>query len=400
MKKHLLLIVFSFFIWTGCSDSTTNSKESGEITIGALVPLSGEYKNQGDEILAALNFAVADINEQFSDDDKNVQIKLEYLDTKTDSATAKIQLQKLLSQNIRIIIGPLTSVEVLGVKNIIDTSGSIIISPSSTLTSLAMNDNIYRIVPNDSKMIEATVDVMWNEGIRNLALFHVDNDWGKSFISELQEKFEAKGGIFLGSASYIGARQSELLEYLADLRTILNSSDDLSSTALQMISLDVGSFLLELASEDTIFEKVRWYGCDGLVNTDELFVFEKGSEFAVKVGFTSPIFGYVETSATENLTNRIKTGTGSSPDTYSLLSYDALSIAANVLAEVGENSELSKIKSTLSSISKDHEGLTGNIEFNEAGDRSNGVYNFWQVVEENDDYIWKLVKTYNNGLIE
>lgn len=397
----LLLIAFSLF---QCSDSSTDPEKTNEISIGALVPLSGDYENQGAAILAALNCAVEDINKEFETNKKNTRIKLVASDTETDPITAKTLLASYIAQNIRITIGPSTSVEVNGVKDEIDASDNLLISPSSTLTSLSIaDDNIYRFVPDDSKMVDATVDVMWEQGIRSVAMFYVDNAWGQSFVTHMQEAFEAKGGTYLGDAAFIGSRRSELKEYLTNLSEIVApavSSGDPSTVAIQMISLDVGSTLLDLASEDTTLAKAKWFGCDGFVNTDDLFqYYANGSEFGKNVEFTSPIFGSAPTEASQALAARIFEMTNSQPGAYPLVTYDALIVAAKVLDETGNDATLAELKQKLASVSASYSGVTGDIHLNEAGDRANGAYFFWKIVEDGGSYKWEHIITYADGQI-
>lgn len=393
----------------GCdgSDNGSSHHESfqiNEIQIGALIPLSGDYEDQGDQTLAALNCAMEDINEIFKNDNKNTRIKLVYADTATDPEKANTEIKSFISRGIRIIIGPLTSVEVMGVKDEIDLSNSLLISPSSTLTTLSIaGDNIYRVVPDDQKTVEATVDVMWEQGIRNVAMLYADNAWGQSFVSLLRETFEAKGGTYIGEVSYMGARASELRDYLGELSALIKNSTtmnaDASNVAVQLISLDVGCFILELAAEDTILSQVKWFGCDGLVNTDELFYFPEGAKFASGVQFTSPIFGTPPTVESQKLMNRIKLMTGSTPNEYSLLTYDALMVAAKTLEKAGEDAILLKLRETLRSTFSNYSGITGDIVLNYAGDRSSGSYFFWRVMEEDDTFKWEHVITYTDGNI-
>lgn len=404
---------YSLFIWflmgafllIQCSDSGTDPTTINEITIGALIPLSGDYANQGNEILAALNLSVEDINASFEKNNKTTRIQLIYADTETDPATANLEMQSFISQDIRIIIGPLTSVEINGVMDAINTSDNLLISPSSTLISLAVaNDNIFRIVPNDSKMVEATVEVMWNQGIRSIAILYMDDAWGQSLAGLMQETFTAKGGTYLGDVSYLGSRGSELNEKLDELSSLVDpalADTDPSSVAVQMISLDVGSFLLDLASSDTTLEKVKWFGCDGYVNTDELFLYYRaGSEFAEQIEFTSPIFGSPSTEASDAVIDRIVSQTHSTPSAYSLLTYDALTVAAKVLSAAGEEATLDELKTQLEITCASHSGITGNMSLNNAGDRENGSYFFWQIVSDGDSYKWEHTITYTDGTIE
>ncbi len=394
-----------FLLLSSCSDNGTNTVETNEIKIGALLPLSGDFESQGSQMLAALNFAVEDVNSEFEESDKNTRIKLVYADTETNPSKALELYRTFIADDIRIIIGPITSTEVMAVKEAIDSSNSILISPSSTLTTLAIaGDNIYRIVPDDSKMVEAVVNVMWEKGIRQAAMFYLDNEWGESIVEHFQSKFEAKGGTYLGDVSYIGSRESELKEYLDELSGLISPSimlDDGSTTAIQMISLDVGSVLLNLASTDTTLAKVKWFGCDGFVNTDELFsYFEDGAKFAEQVGFTSPIFGHKPTNESDALINRIIQETNSTPSEYSLLIYDALILAANTLNATGEDANITSLKEEFELNCSNYSCITGQVILNEAGDRDNGSYFFWQVVADGNSFKWEHVLTYTDGVIE
>lgn len=400
----LILLVLTLSLFS-CSDSGNETIELNEIPVGALIPQTGDFASGGAELLAALNCAVEDINNTFESENKATRIKLVHADTETDSSVAKLQIESFISQGIRITIGPSTSMEVVGIKDQINSSNSIVISPSSTMPELAIaDDNIYRAVPDDSQMAEATVEVMWQQGIRNLAVFYLDNSWGESLTSLMKEKLEAKGGTFIGQASYIGARESELREYIAELSTMINnflSGGDASTTAIQMISLDAGSLLLELASEDALLETVKWYGCDGYVNKNDLFIYyPNGETFAKNVELTSPIFGSTPTIDSMALTERISSMINNSPSQYALVAYDALIAAAKVMDAVGEEASLSELKESLVSTCANLNGITGDIVFNAAGDRNNGKYFFWKIVPDADSTKWEHVLTYNNGVIE
>lgn len=403
MKLRSTIIFLILISFIGCSEKDIPELEINEIEIGALIPLTGAYKNQGDEVLAALNLAVEDINTLFEDDHKNTRIKLVYSDTKTDPAIAKSLMQTYIAQDIRITIGPLTSGEINLLKGDINSSDNILISPSSTLTSLSVaNDNIYRFVTDDAKMIEASVAVMWEQGIRKIALFYRDNIWGQSFSPIIEQEFEARGGTYLGAVSYIGLRGSELREYLDELSLIINNSltkIDPSTVAVQMISYDAGSFLLDLASTDTTLSKVKWFGCDGYVNTDELFLFENGLQFAGDVGFTSPIYGIPVSVETQTLLNRIQAITNSTPSSYALLAYDALITAAKTLDLTTEDATLAELKEAFATTLSNYTGITGNIELNTAGDRDNGSYFYWTVVADGSSYKWEHTATYTDGII-
>jgi ABC-type branched-subunit amino acid transport system substrate-binding protein len=86
------------------------------ITIGALVPLSGIWSSTGESIGAALEIAVEDVNDYFSKSGSQTRLGLIIEDTKTDPAIALEKLHELAEKDIRIVIGPSSSAELIALK--------------------------------------------------------------------------------------------------------------------------------------------------------------------------------------------------------------------------------------------------------------------------------------------
>ena len=92
--KIILFVFFSFFfLW-----STTNSEEE-KIKIGLLVPISGDDKKLGQQIIKSTRAALKDIN--------NEKFEIYLKDTGSDpnkTLTSAIELQEM---GIKIVVGPI-----------------------------------------------------------------------------------------------------------------------------------------------------------------------------------------------------------------------------------------------------------------------------------------------------
>ena len=60
------------------------------------------------------------------------------------------QVKKLHANGVDVFIGPETSAELGMIKPFVDSEELLVISTSSTAPSLAVEDSIYRLVPDDT----------------------------------------------------------------------------------------------------------------------------------------------------------------------------------------------------------------------------------------------------------
>lgn len=401
----VLALVLLFTLVSGCDDDvddkiiTPDTRET--ILIGAALPLTGDYSDQGVDNLEAARLAVADVNADWESRGVAKELELINFDTQTDPAVAAIQVNNIINLAARFILGPMTSGEILAAQSAVNTSNSLLISPSSTLSTLANDDNIFRLVTDDASMIEATAQTMIAAGTNKVAMLVRDDVWGRSVAELMESRIAELGGEHVCTIPYYGIRPLDITSALDSLNTHLEELDgngQLGSIAIQLISFDEGSVILDSASSYPLMHQIDWYGCDGFVNNTTLFSVPGGAEFAAEVGFSSPIFGAEVTTEYTALAGRIEQVTGRIPGVYPIISYDAVRAAANVLEIVDTDVPLAELKSTLVSTLNGHNGVSGEVSINvETGDRNHGSYYFWTVVEEGGSYTWAHTSTYDVG---
>ncbi|MEM3096572.1 MAG: ABC transporter substrate-binding protein, partial [Nitrososphaerota archaeon] len=130
---------------------TVTAGFTGKITIGALLPLSGDLASYGENSKVTVEIAVRDVNQYLQRAGVPVSVEVVIEDTQTKPDVALTKLQSLAARGIKIFIGPQTSAEVRQIKSYADSNKLLLVSQSSTAPALAIPDDyVYRFCPDDT----------------------------------------------------------------------------------------------------------------------------------------------------------------------------------------------------------------------------------------------------------
>lgn len=392
---RVTLSLMSLLLLAACEDETVLSPFSTTLEVGALLSLSGDYGASGAVSLAAVHRAVEDADADLAGEDTELVVSLG--DTRSLPLGASVLLDSYLLQGLRVMVGPSTSAEVAAVKDAIDASDALIISPSSTSLDLAIpGDHIFRLAPTDAHLAEELVDLMWSRGQRYLALVYRDDEWGHSLSSELGSRFTQRGGTVISSNSYGALRTDILAELMTDVEADIAAHTEIqdpSQVAFHLTSLDEGSLIMQVAMENAPgLGLVPWYGTDGFVQDAYVLTLPELAAFARDVGYTAPIVQVDPPSSMSGVVERIQEEAGTAPGAYALLTYDAVRIAARTLLRAGgRDASYDDLEAALLAVLADYEGLSGHITLDDNGDRANGTYAFFTVVSDGTDFRWERV---------
>lgn len=382
MKRNIslsILLVLLFF-FSACDKS--GNEPPVELKIGALVPMSGELSTYGESVLAALELAVEDLNVELAQSGQHVSLYAK--DNETSPDVSSLLLNDFLHQGIRLIIGPMSSENLLFIKDSINHSEAILISQSSTSTVLSISgDNIFRVVPNDQEMGKALVAKMNSNGVRQIYTIYRDGVWGTQLNSVIGEEAALSGISVLGAASYFSFRYSEYAEYLDALAMVVEEETkkgtNPSEIGVVLLSYDEGSDILEIASEYPALKNIQWYGSDGLTQSKGITQSELSVSFAREVGFQSPSFKINVSEKYNLLVDRLESKLGYTPSTFAILSYDALYGAAMALLGTDNSIPITELRTSIFTGLNGFEGASGRIELDENGDRVGSDFAFWKI---------------------
>jgi len=388
LSLTLLILVFG----AGCSDSddegpsvtdeaTSGADGGAPVTVGALLPLSGDLASYGETSQAALDEAVAALQAE------GKRVTLSVKDTETEPATALEALTALHEAGVKLVIGPYASSQVRAVKEFADQNGIVLISPLSTSTALAVpDDNIYRFTPDDQQEGVAVANLAWADGIRTIVPISRDDEGNKGLQSSMKPVFEALGGTV-----------APLITYSTD--AIAGASGN-GPVAVYLTAFGEVTKLFGAAAGTPELESVKWYGSDSVALSKGLIEDETAAAFAVKADYPNPILGLrnADEPAWGPVSERLSERLGRTPDAFALAAYDALFVGVEALTAAGEDADAAALGQALTEAANAHTGLTGPTELNDAGDRSLGNYDFWAVCGDESGYEWVRVATYTAGV--
>ena len=299
--------------------------------------------------------------------------------------------------DIKFIIGPQSSAELAAIKPLSDAAEVIVISQSSTAGSLAIgNDNIFRFTPSDKIEGAAMANTIYNTGFRGLVTVARDDAGNKGLQTSTGDAFVAKGG----GRTEIEPYSTTLTDYtsvVAAIKAAVNLElvgHPMNEVGVYLASFDEGVEIMKLAATDSLLTNVKWFGGDGVVLSNAFINDPVVAEFVIKTSFFAPVFGLpaANESQWKPIADRIKAITGTEPDAFALAVYDIMwTIAYSIEENNGTTDGFDQLKTRFVEQANTHSGITGSDALDAAGDRATGVFDYFSIVKEGTEYVWKFI---------
>ncbi len=366
-----------------------------EITIGALLDLSGSWQTLGRASQATLEIAVEDHNDRLESQGQDTRVRLIVEDTGLNPDQALEKLRSLADQGVRIVIGPQSSSEVTRIKEYADANGIIVISQGSTASALSLGgDNIFRLALDDRREAAALVVLMDERGQTGTVLPVCRDDLGnKGLCDSTSQLVEQLGGTILPRVTYAG--NASPADVIQRIKTALG---DATSPAIYLAAFEEAVPLFAAAASDDALGQISWYGTSSLALIPQLVdpANQQAAQFAEEVGLPNPIFGLdvSEQQKWQPVFNEVRTRVGYDPDAFALSTYDALTISVAAYQQAGGVDDLTAYKNAFVATARSNDSLSGPTELNDAGDRDSGVFDFWAVNSQGNTLEWVKVATY------
>lgn len=374
---------------TSASSSSEVAEGDGQLVIGTLLPQTGSLAFLGPPEFAGVQLAVKEINAAGGVLGKDVtEIDSDSGDTSTDIASQSVD--RLLSQNADAIIGAASSGVSLTVIDKITQNGVVQMSPANTSDAFTTyNDKglYFRTAPPDVLQGRVLGDLILGDGNANVAIMALQDAYGTGLAENTKKAIEDGGGQVVAEKIY----DPKAANFAAEVGEIVAAKPD----ALALISFEEATKIVpELVKQGFDMSKVYWV--DGnLSNYGDKFpngTIEggKGTLPGVK--------------ATDEFQKKLLEIDPKLKDySYAAESYDAATLIA-LAAEAAKNDSGTAIASKLMEVSGggekctsfadckkmldegkdiDYDGVSGPIEFNEAGDPTEATIGIYQYGADN-----------------
>ncbi|MBI2708940.1 MAG: ABC transporter substrate-binding protein [Actinobacteria bacterium] len=383
----------------GSSTTSASNNDRGNIdgvlTLGTLLPESGDLSAIVKSLRTPVDMAVKEINDAGGVNGKQVQVAS--ADDGTDPAKAATGFDRLVSSDkVDAILGPAASSVVKGVLDKVKSNGVVDCSGSATSAELTDLQNkgadggyFFRTAPPDKLQGPALADLVSADNKTAVALLVRNDSYGTGFATALKNRFKANGIDVVANVAYDPAGTGT---YDTDVQKVATAKPD--AVVLIAFPDDGGKVLNSMIKNKIGPADVSVYTADGL----------QSSSFYQKVSATDPTVvkgmkGTAPSSAPSGVTSpfiaKFK-ATGVDP-IFSSYYYDCTMLIA-LAAQSAKSDDPAKIKDEIPKVAAggtkcnsfkackdlldkgtdiDFEGASGRVNLSAIGEPTVGSYDIW-----------------------
>ena len=385
---------------TACGDDDDDggdgSAGTGELTVGVLVPLTGDLADFGGPGSDAANLAQAQINAAAEAAGFDLTMTLVEEDTKTDPQGAQQAATKVIdSDGVSAIAGPWASSETIPVAENVSVDGGVpLVSPSATnpdITNLDDNNLVFRTAPSDALQGQVIAQAMADEfgAEATVVTAHRNDAYGTALVGEFTQAWEDGGGTVVNNVAYnpeaasLDSEAAQIVEGDPDAWMIIDFPDTWPK---------MGPALARTGSWDP----ARTFTADGLRSND--LPADVGEEATEGMRGTAPTS--LEAPAGEAFDNLWTEEIGDDRQTFDAQNFDAVVLIglaaakagstdpqaiadsmASVSGPPGEKYTFENLQEAFEAIANgddvDYEGASGPIDLDENGDPGSSNYGTW-----------------------
>lgn len=326
-------------------DGAAEGEGDGVLTVGTLLPVTGDLSFLGPPEVAGARLAVDDINAAGGVLGEDV-VLVEGDSGDTNQDIANPEVDRLLANDVDVIVGAASSAVSLLVIDKIVSNGVVHFSPANTSPTFTTyeDDGLYfRTAPSDLLQGKVLADQVIAQGNETAAVLYRQESYGQGLADSFQENFEAAGGTIPVFTAY--AVDTENFD--AEVDSIVDADPD----AIIVIGFAESANILTTMNERGIGPAVKnVWGVDGNIggiggelSDPSIIAGMKGTEPSVDLTEISDF--------TQRLEGAYEGGVGGIY-AYGAETYDAIIITA-LAAAIAESDDPQVFKTEINGVTKD-----------------------------------------------
>lgn len=334
--------------------------KAGTIKIGAMLPLSGGNAEAGANMLNAAKLAADDLNA--AGGVLGRQIEIVSGDDGCNSEMATTAAENILTTGIVGVAGGYCSGAAIPGSAVLDPKG---IPYISMATNPALTDRglrtVFRVTGRDDDQAAFAARFLAGPGgVRKLALLHDNTVYAKG-LAELVRSAnnELKLGMQIVFFDAITPGETDYRATLTQVRA--SGADTLYFTGYQ------GETGVILRQAKELGLPIRLTGGDA--TNDPAVIDAAGAAAEGYVATTAPLPAFLPSG--EAFAQNYRQRFGQAPGPYTMYEYDAVRVLANAIFWAGSTDPKDIVEALRTTR---HQGLTGEIFFDEKGDRQTAVH--------------------------
>ncbi|MFA6268335.1 MAG: ABC transporter substrate-binding protein [archaeon] len=343
----LILLVGAFFLALNW-----NNQNNTKITIGVILPLTGELSDQGQSSKNALILASEKINSNGGVNGKQVNFIFE--DSQCSPEKAVTAFNKLTEiDGAKVIVGDICSSASLAIAKLADEKKIVLVNAGTIAKDLTKSPYVFRFWFSEEQAAEKIAQKAIAINCNKMSVLYVNNDFGLGFNNVINPSFSSLGGNIVLS--------QPLNPTESDFKTSFAKSEQLSPDCY-FLALYPDGLLLALKQAKELGINKPFFAHGGIIGVG----LDIASDKSLLEGVMGPLF--LPPSAEFN--NSYKTRFGTAPGVTADAAYDSVNALVKVISEKGYDSEQMRIG--LASL-KDYAGVTGTINMDSNRETNRGL---------------------------
>ncbi|MEV4100502.1 ABC transporter substrate-binding protein [Nonomuraea sp. NPDC049649] len=374
------------------SSAAPAAQGDGTLTIGTLLPQTGALAFLGPPEFAGVDLAIKEINEAGGVLGKEVAV-IHTDSGHTDTNIASQSVDSLLAQKADAIIGAASSAVSETVIDKITGAGVVMFSPANTSDKFTtINDQglYFRTAPPDQLQGRVLGDLIVADGNATVAIMAMQDSYGTGLADQVEKTVTDGGAEVVARVDY----DPKAADFAADIAKIKAANP----SGIVLIGFEETLKVVnELVKQDLPASKHKWYMVDGNMSNENYIGTPKGTMKGVKGTFPGA-------AAPDDFKKKLLEVNKDLKDfTYAPESYDAANLIA-LAAEAAKSDAGKDIAAKLAEVSKggekcnsfptcvellkagkdiDYDGVSGPVEFNDAGDPAVATIGIYEFGEDN-----------------
>lgn len=353
MSKKLTIITLSIMLAFVLSFSSVAMAET--VKIGLSAPITGDYAEYGENFEYSVKLAADEINEEGGI--RGREIEIEVRDSEGDPARAAAIAQEFTNDSdIVAEIGDFTSTACLAAAPIYEQAGMVQLSPTSSHPDFASSgDYMFGIVGTQSAEGPFNVEEIAQGylGLDSVSVVYINNDWGVATMENFVDAAEENGLEVTGTESF-SEGETDFSALLTNLER--DNPEGIYIAAMYNEASQVAKDI------DRMDWDVEMLAPSSVFSTEFIELAGEAGEGLVTNTFFSLID---ETPKVQEYIENFKERADRNPNLHAAVAYDSMYILADAIERAGF--ERSDIRDALAE-TEDFVGVTGAIEFTDAGD--------------------------------
>ena len=381
-KLLVLCVIVMLSVTLGATSIAQDDMET--YVLGVALPFSGNLGTFGQDFARGVELAVSQVNAELEAAGSAIRFEIASADTENTPEGAARAVQTIAqTTGAQVMVGPLTTSEVLGAKQFADENGVVIVAPASSGAAGAIpGDNIYRVIyPPDVFASKAYANIALERGHENMAVLHLDDPFDNGMNESFTANFQAGGGGEVASFAYAPG-STELSSEAAAVSAALAGFGD-NAGFFCVCFLSGAQAFLQVAQIDPILTSVQWMGNEAMT-AEEILADQGHAQTLANADFITVSFSAESTPLTQIFIDDFNAMFDKDPGIFTNYAFDAANIAMLTMLAVGNDG--AAVKSMLPFIANHYIGTAVQAFLDDNGDQAIASYGLYQVSDDLSEF--------------